>query len=186
MEEKIAPKIENVVSTASLGCTLDLKKISLETNNAEYDSNKKRGLIMRISEPKSTAIIHPSGKMIITGTKSQSDSLKAANIFKDKIEKIGYKPNLKDFEIRNIVCCCNLNYKLNLSDLIKKLNKNKKGKCHYDPEHFPALTYKMNLQKISFSIFSSGKIILRGSTEDAIIKAFNNILPLFKQLKKKE
>ena len=92
--------------------TLDLKKISLETNNAEYDSNKKRGLIMRIGEPKSTAMIHPSGKMIITGTKSESDSLKAANIFKDKIEKIGYKPNLKDFEIRNIVCCCNLNYKL--------------------------------------------------------------------------
>ena len=72
--------------------------------------------------------------------------------------------------------------------IYKKRNhkKNKKGKCHYDPEHFPALTYKMNEQKISFSIFSSGKIILRGSTEDAIIKAFNNILPLFKQLKKKE
>ena len=100
---------------------------------------------MRIGEPKSTAMIHPSGKMIITGTKSESDSLKAANIFKEKIEKIGYKPNLKDCKIRNIVCSCNLNFKLNLNDLNEKLNKNKNKEriCDYCPEVFPGLIFKM-------------------------------------------
>ena len=142
---------------------------------------------MRIGEPKSSARIYPSGKMIITGTKSESDSLKAAKIFKEKVEKIGYKPNLKDFKIRNIVCSCNLNFKLNLNDLSKKLNKieNKEWKCHYCPEVFPGLIFKMREPKVSFSIFSSGKIIIRGSTEDTIIEAFYNILPLFKQVKKK-
>ena len=64
----------NVVSTVNLGIKLDLKHIALHARNAEYNPKRFAALIMRIREPKTTALIFASGKMVCTGAKSEEES----------------------------------------------------------------------------------------------------------------
>lgn len=56
------------------GVPLDLKKIALHARNAEYNPKRFAAVIMRIREPRTTALIFSSGKMVCTGAKSEEAS----------------------------------------------------------------------------------------------------------------
>ena len=66
----IQPVLQNIVSTANLGCNLRLREIALQARNAEYNPKRFAAVIMRIKEPKTTALIFSSGKMVCTGAKN--------------------------------------------------------------------------------------------------------------------
>ena len=68
------PKLQNIVSTANLGSRLNLNDISLKCQNVEYKPKRFAAAIMRIREPKTTALIFESGKMVCTGAKSEEQS----------------------------------------------------------------------------------------------------------------
>jgi len=74
----IVPILQNVVATVTLGVKLDLKNIALKARNAEYNPKRFAAVIMRIREPKTTALIFASGKMVCTGAKSEDASRLAA------------------------------------------------------------------------------------------------------------
>ena len=63
-------KIENVVASTSLGAELDLQKIVLALEGAEYDPEQFPGLIYRLKEPKTATLLFRSGKAVCTGGKS--------------------------------------------------------------------------------------------------------------------
>ncbi|KFP34567.1 TATA box-binding protein-like 2, partial [Colius striatus] len=65
----IVPQLQNIVSTVNLACKLDLKNIALHARNAEYNPKRFAAVIMRIREPRTTALIFSSGKMVCTGAK---------------------------------------------------------------------------------------------------------------------
>lgn len=56
------------------GVGLDLKRIALHARNAEYNPKRFAAVIMRIREPRTTALIFSSGKMVCTGAKSEESS----------------------------------------------------------------------------------------------------------------
>jgi transcription initiation factor TFIID TATA-box-binding protein len=61
-----------LVSTANLGQELDLKNIALKCRNAEYNPKRFAAVIMRMKDPlRTTALIFKTGKMVITGAKSE-------------------------------------------------------------------------------------------------------------------
>lgn len=74
----IVPTLQNVVATVTMGCPLDLKTIALKARNAEYNPKRFAAVIMRVREPKTTALIFSSGKMVCTGAKSEEQSRQAA------------------------------------------------------------------------------------------------------------
>ncbi|KAM7505614.1 hypothetical protein LguiB_004518 [Lonicera macranthoides] len=74
----IVPTLQNIVSTVNLDCKLDLKAIALQARNAEYNPKRFAAVIMRIRDPKTTALIFASGKMVCTGAKSEQQSKLAA------------------------------------------------------------------------------------------------------------
>jgi TATA-box binding protein (TBP) (component of TFIID and TFIIIB) len=78
------------VSTVNLGCQLDLKRIALQARNAEYNPKRFAAVIMRIRNPRTTALIFGSGKMVCTGAKSEEDSLQAARRYARVIQKLGF------------------------------------------------------------------------------------------------
>jgi transcription initiation factor TFIID TATA-box-binding protein len=57
----IVPTLQNIVATVNLDCRLDLKTIALHARNAEYNPKRFAAVIMRIREPKTTALIFASG-----------------------------------------------------------------------------------------------------------------------------
>jgi TATA-box binding protein (TBP) (component of TFIID and TFIIIB) len=74
----IVPQLQNVVSTVNLGCKLDLASIAQSARNAEYNPKRFAACIVRIREPKTTALMFNSGKMVIAGAKSEEASRLAA------------------------------------------------------------------------------------------------------------
>lgn len=97
----------NIVSTVNLGCRLDLKKIALHARNAEYNPKRFAAVIMRIREPRTTALIFSSGKMVCTGAKSEEDSRLAARKYARIIQKLGFPVSnhqIYVFASRRILC----------------------------------------------------------------------------------
>lgn len=60
-DPELQPKLQNIVSTACLNCRLELRHIALTAKNAEYNPKRFAAVIMRIKEPKTTALIFSSG-----------------------------------------------------------------------------------------------------------------------------
>ena len=82
----IVPTLQNIVATVNLDCRLDLKTIALHARNAEYNPKRFAAVIMRIRDP---ALIFASGKMVVTGAKSEDDSKLASRKYARIIQKLG-------------------------------------------------------------------------------------------------
>ncbi|KAG2548936.1 hypothetical protein PVAP13_9KG538500 [Panicum virgatum] len=85
----------NIVSTVNLDCQLDLKMIALQARNAEYNPKRFAAVIMRIREPKTTALVFASGKMVCTGAKSEEHSKLAARkrSMRESSRSLGTQPS---------------------------------------------------------------------------------------------
>jgi transcription initiation factor TFIID TATA-box-binding protein len=68
---------------------LDLKNIALKARNAEYNPRRFAAVIMRIREPKTTALIFSSGKMVVTGAKSEEMARMASRKYARIVQKLG-------------------------------------------------------------------------------------------------
>lgn len=185
---EIIPKIENIVSTAYLNCPLNLREITLKANNAEYNPKRFSAVIMKIKEPKTTALIFSNGRIVCLGAKTEEDSKKACRKFAKIIKKLGYPVVFKKFKIQNIVGSCDVKFQISLTKLyfhiIKKSSHNIRQVIVYEPEQFPGLIYRMIDPNILLLIFTSGKIILAGGKiREDIYSTFQKIYPLLNKFK---
>ena len=130
---------------------------------------------MRIREPKTTALIFASGKMVVTGAKSEDDSKLASRKYARIIQKLGFNAKFTDFKIQNIVGSCDVKFPIRLEGLASKHH----NFSSYEPELFPGLIYRMMKPKIVLLIFVSGKIVLTGAkVREEIYQAFELIYPV--------
>ncbi|TKS89311.1 TATA-box-binding protein TATA sequence-binding protein TATA-binding factor TATA-box factor [Collichthys lucidus] len=144
------PQIQNVISTVELGCCLDLQSIAYKVWNVEYKPKGYKALVMRIREPRSTAVIYTSGSVVV------EDSRRAARRFARMMQKLGFPVCFLKFKIQNIVASCKT-FPISL-DLLSC-----HPRCSYEPELFPGLHYRVT-PGITATIFSSGNITLLGCT----------------------
>jgi transcription initiation factor TFIID TATA-box-binding protein len=136
---------------------------------------------MRIREPKTTALIFASGKMVVTGAKSEDDSKLAARKYARIIQKLGFKARFTDFKIQNIVGSCDVKFPIRLEGLAYAHGHY----SSYEPELFPGLIYRMVKPKIVLLIFVSGKIVLTGAkVREEIYQAFDTIYPVLVDFRK--
>ena len=83
------------MSTAYLNTKLDLREIALKCKNVEYKPKRFAAAIMRIRDPKTTALIFASGKMVCTGAKSEDLSEIAAKLYAKSISKVGNNKDVR-------------------------------------------------------------------------------------------
>ncbi|XP_038612639.1 TATA box-binding protein-like 2 [Tachyglossus aculeatus] len=177
----IVPQLQNIVSTVNLACKLDLKRIALHARNAEYNPKRFAAVIMRIREPRTTALIFSSGKMVCTGAKSEEQSRLAARKYARVVQKLGFPARFLDFKIQNMVGSCDVKFPIRLEGLVLTHQQF----CSYEPELFPGLIYRMVKPRIVLLIFVSGKVVLTGAKDRSeIYDAFENIYPILKGFKK--
>jgi transcription initiation factor TFIID TATA-box-binding protein len=157
---KFQVKIENVVAFAVLNRKISLNKLVEKMNNTEYNPKRFPGLVYRISNPKASALIFSSGKIVCTGTKTTEMAREATIKVVGDIRKAGI-PMPKKFPIiiENIVASTKIEAKpkLMLEDMAIQMDE-----VEYDPERFPGLVYRMKDPRIVFLLFGSGKIICAG------------------------
>ncbi|KAM7431061.1 hypothetical protein ABFA07_018324 [Porites harrisoni] len=177
----IVPQLQNIVSTVNLGCKLDLKKIALHARNAEYNPKRFAAVIMRIREPRTTALIFSSGKMVCTGAKSEEQSRLAARKYARVVQKLGFPAKFTEFKIQNMVGSCDVRFPIRLEGLVLAHGQF----SSYEPELFPGLIYRMVKPRIVLLIFVSGKVVLTGAkVRSEIYEAFENIYPILKSFRK--
>lgn len=68
-----------------------MKNIALSARNAEYNPKRFAAVIMRIREPRTTALIFSSGKMVCTGAKSEEQARLAARKYARIIQRLGFE-----------------------------------------------------------------------------------------------
>lgn len=177
------PTLQNIVSTVDLKCKLDLKTIALNARNTEYNPKRFAAAIMKIRNPKTTALIFSSGKMVCTGAKSEDASKKASKKYAKTIKNMGFDVRFTDFKVQNIVASADVGFAIRLESLSHK----HADFCQYEPEIFPGLIYRIYQPKVVVLIFVSGKIVLTGAkTREQINEAYTSILPILQMHKKKE
>lgn len=125
-------------------------------------------------QPKTTALIFASGKMVITGAKSEDDAHLAARKFARLIQKLGFDAQFKEFEIQNMMGTCAAGFPIRL----KKLYEAHPQFASWQPEVcvtslvnlsnaslqlFPGVVYRMMKPKVTLLIFVSGKVVLTGA-----------------------
>ncbi|KAG2115530.1 TBP-domain-containing protein [Suillus clintonianus] len=179
--EGIVPTLQNIVATVNLDCRLDLKTIALHARNAEYNPKRFAAVIMRIREPKTTALIFASGKMVVTGAKSEDDSRLASRKYARIVQKLGFDAKFAEFKIQNIVGSCDVKFPIRLEGLAYSHGQF----SSYEPELFPGLIYRMLKPKVVLLIFVSGKIVLTGAkVREEIYTAFNTIYTVLCEFRK--
>ncbi|MET1129207.1 MAG: TATA-box-binding protein [Thermoproteota archaeon] len=164
--------IENIVATVSLDQTLDLRQIERSIVTAEYNPEQFPGLVYRLDEPKVTALIFKSGKMVVTGAKSTKELIEAIKRIVRNLKKHGIpiygRPKV---QIQNIVASASLNICVDLERAALTLENSM-----YEPEQFPGLIHRMDEPRVVLLIFSSGKMVITGAKrEEEVFQAVNNI-----------
>ncbi|MCX8150296.1 MAG: TATA-box-binding protein [Candidatus Bathyarchaeota archaeon] len=66
-------KIQNIVSSASLGGLIDLEKAAYVLGKTMYEPEQFPGLIYRMDEPKVVILLFASGKLVCTGAKKEEE-----------------------------------------------------------------------------------------------------------------
>lgn len=81
------------------------------------DEQRFAAVIMRVRQPKTTALIFASGKMVVTGAKSEDDSRLAGRKYARIIQKLGFEAQFTDFKIQNMVGSCDVKFPIRLEGL---------------------------------------------------------------------
>ncbi len=187
-EIEILPIIENIVCTANLCCKLNLREIALQVKNAEYNPKRFSAVIIKMKDPKTTALIFASGRIVCLGAKIEEISRKACRKFAKIIKSLNNKIYFKQYKIENVVGSADVKFQISLMKLYMYLLKNTSSKGQkyvaYEPEQFPGLIYRMAEPRIVLLIFVSGKIVLTGGKNRGdIYEGFKNIYPLLIKFK---
>ncbi len=178
----IVPSVQNIVATVNVGCELNLQSIAMQTRNAEYNPKRFIAVIIRIREPKATGLIFKSGKIVITGTKTEIDCRIAARKFCRVIQRLNYpQARFLDFTIQNVVASTSVHFPIKL----EKLCNDNVACANYEPELYPGLVYRMQNPKLVLLVFVSGKIVIIGARDRMqVYQAFENIFPILLKCKK--
>ena len=186
MARKVARdiKIVNIVVSTSLEHDIPLEKMAATLSNTEYNPEQFPGLVIRIKEPKTSALIFSSGKVVCTGARTIEKVHESMKKIIKSLEKINIKIKIKpEIKITNIVASGSVKMALNLNELATKLQN-----VEYEPEQFPGLVYKLQASKTNpqatFLLFSNGKIVCTGTkSETEVHQALDKLIENLKKVK---
>ena len=175
-------KIVNIVASTSLEHDIPLIKLAEKLPNTEYNPEQFPGLVMRIKEPKTSALIFGSGNVVGTGARSMLKLREAIKQIIKNVEKIGIKITVDPkVTVQNMVASGGIGMDLNLNMLAMELDN-----TEYEPEQFPGLVYKLNGTRATFLLFSNGKIVCTGTrSESKLREALDLLIKNLLALKKK-
>ncbi|KAL3785568.1 hypothetical protein ACHAWO_009402 [Cyclotella atomus] len=177
-------RIQNMACTANLGVRLDLKQIALRCRNTEFNPRRFAAVIMRLREPRATALLFASGRMVVTGCKNSHNCALAAKKFSFIVSKVGFQPSpLIDFKIQNVVGTVDVGFPIRLEGVVYA----HPTFSSYEPELFPGLIYRLAQPRVVFLIFVSGKVVITGAkTEEQMVEGLKKVYPILCEFRKSE
>src|SRR3989339_1629721 len=172
-------KIQNIVVSTSLEHDIPLIKLAETLPNTEYNPEQFPGLVLRIKDPKTSALIFSSGKVVCTGARTLADVDRSIQNIIKSLKKLNINVTIKPVvTVQNIVASGSIGMDLNLNVLGLKLPN-----TEYEPEQFPGLVHKLKGTNATFLLFSNGKIVCTGTkTEDQVNEATDKLIENLKKV----
>lgn len=169
--EKIIIDIVNVISTTSLDGQINLEKIIENVPETEFNPKQFPGVVLRLQNPKVTALIFSSGKIVCTGAKSIEHAKLATESVLLILKWIGFEASNPQTQIENIVASVNYGNQVDLLGFAKALPE-----CMYEPEQFPAALYRMTDPPATILLYKTGRLICTGlNSEEQIFRAVTQL-----------
>jgi transcription initiation factor TFIID TATA-box-binding protein len=155
--------VENVVASTGIDQELDLQRVAMDLDGADYDPEQFPGLVYRTQEPESAALVFRSGKIVCTGANSVDAVHESLDIvfgeLRDLDIPVGDDPEVT---VQNIVTSADLGEDLNLNAIAIGLGLEH---IEYEPEQFPGLVYRIDDPDVVALLFGSGKLVITGGTD---------------------
>jgi len=170
--------VRNVVATAIFSHPFNVEAIAKSFKNACF-KGKFPGVVFTLKRPKATLLIFRTGKMVCTGAKSEREARRSILAAVKELSKGGVviveRPTI---HVENIVATVTLN--CDVVDLVALAESRNSlpGTVLYEPEQFPALIYHMSNSRVTFLVFSSGKVVCVGAKTE---KELHEAVERFKQ-----
>ncbi len=164
MAQKAQTEVEivNIVVSTNLEHAIPLEKMAATLSNTEYNPEQFPGLVIRIKEPKTSALIFSSGNVVCTGARNMKQVDQAIQEIIKALAKINVTITVTPvIKVQNIVASGSIGMKLNLNVLAMRLEN-----TEYEPEQFPGLVYKLMEAKATFLLFSNGKVVCTGTKSE--------------------
>lgn len=159
------PIISNVVSTfkSSNGeRKLNLLRFS-QVYGFEFQPSRFAACSIRIrdvnSQARSTALAFTSGKFVITGCRSEQESLLCSRRYIYMLNRLGEKLSFRGFVTQNIVSSVNINYPLQLH----LMQRDNTCEMAWEQRKFPGLVWRDQQSKLVLLCFRSGRIVITGA-----------------------
>ena len=173
-------RIVNIVVSTSLEHDIPLEKMAAVLPNTEYNPEQFPGLVIRIKEPKTSALIFSSGKVVCTGARTLEKVEESISKIIEALKKINIDIKIKPkICVQNVVASGSIGMDLNLNKLAMKLDN-----TEYEPEQFPGLVFKLMEAKATFLLFSNGKIVCTGTkSKEQVMSAIEKLIDVLKKVK---
>jgi transcription initiation factor TFIID TATA-box-binding protein len=173
-------RIVNIVVSTSLEHDIPLEKMAAVLPNTEYNPEQFPGLVIRIKEPKTSALIFSSGKVVCTGARTLEKVDESIAKIIESLKKINIDIKIKPkITVQNVVASGSIGMDLNLNKLAMKLDN-----TEYEPEQFPGLVFKLAEAKATFLLFSNGKIVCTGTkSKEHVMEAVKKLIEVLKKVK---
>lgn len=174
-------QVQNIVCTVNLSCPLNLTDISNRLRLCEYNPKRFPGAVLRLLEPKVTALVFASGKMVVCGAKHEKLAILGSRKFARILQKLGFNVYLKEFKISNMLGTADLKFPIRLEDL----NESHPQFSRFEPEIFPALIYRLVRPRTVILIFVNGKVVITGGkSRDELQLALDTMHPILRSFRK--
>ena len=172
--------IQNVVASARLKHSIDLKAIVKSFPNVEYRPEVFPGLPFKLKNPKSCTLLFDTGRMVCTGTKGEREARRAILEAVRELREAGIVIRGEpEFAIQNIVASVDLGGAIiDVEELVYAAHR--LGiRVMYEPEQFPGAIYRMEDPKVVFLIFSTGKLVCVGAKrEEEVYRAVEKLVTI--------
>ena len=171
-------RVHNVVASMRVNERIPLTRLAEYVENVEYEPDQFPGLVLRLNEPKSAALIFSNGKVVSTGTRSAEEAAKAIDRLLTIFSDLSIPVQNNNYKIDNVVASTHVGKQLNLTNIAFSLDE-----TEYEPDQFPGLVYRQSETGVVFLLFRTGKIICTGAkSENQIIESFRILYAKLKEI----
>lgn len=149
--------ISNVVVTCSFNCAINLEELAWKYHG-EYSPSSFAAVQLRLPVPQTTSLFFSTGKLVVTGARSESAALTAVQILYHLLRTLHPEARVTDVSVQNIVSSSAFPGAVNIDAMSKKLLVS----SLYTPDLFPGLRLKLNDPKMKVLLFLKGRVVLTG------------------------
>jgi transcription initiation factor TFIID TATA-box-binding protein len=82
-------EVQNMVASGDVGGRLNLNEIMIKFDNTEYDPEQFPGLVYKLPNSHITFLLFGTGKIVITGAKSEKEIVESVYVLRDQLIKAG-------------------------------------------------------------------------------------------------